>query len=86
MPRGIPSLTTNQRLEIIKRVTDKGERVPELACEYGVVPKTIYNLLKNKANNHQVVIELAKLKRENEALLTIIGQLVADSKLGKKKK
>jgi len=86
MPRGIPSLTTNQRLEIIKRVTDKGERVPELACEYGVVPKTIYNLLKNKANNHQAVIELAKLKRENEALLTIIGQLVADSKLGKKKK
>ena len=86
MPRGIPSLTTNQRLEIIKRVTDKGERVPELAREYGVVPKTIYNLLKNKANNHQAVIELAKLKRENEALLTIIGELVADSRLGKKKK
>lgn len=86
MPKGIPSLTTNQRLEIIKRVTDKGERVPELAREYGVVPKTIYNLLKNKANNHQAVIELAKLKRENEALMTIIGQLVADSKLGKKKK
>jgi len=86
MPRGIPSLTTNQRLEIIKRVTDKGERVPELAREYDVTPKTIYNLLKNKANNHQAVIELAKLKRENEALLTIIGELVADSKLGKKKK
>ena len=86
MPRGIPSLTEAQRQEIIKRVTDKGERVSDLACEYNVVPKTIYNLLKNKANNHQAVIELAKLKRENEALMTIIGQLVADSKLGKKKK
>lgn len=86
MPKGIPALTTTQRLEIIKRVTDKGERVPELAREYDVVPKTIYNLLKNKANNHQAVLELAKLKRENEALLTIIGELVADSKLGKKKK
>ena len=28
----------------------------------------------------------AKVKRENEALLTIIGSLVAESKLGKKKK
>lgn len=86
MPRGIPSLSASQRLEIIKRVTEKGERVPELAREYDVTAKTIYNLLKNKANNHQAVIELAKLKRENEALLTIIGELVADSKLGKKKK
>jgi len=86
MPRGIPSLIEVQKLEIIKRVTDKGERVPDLAREYDVVPKTIYNLLKNKANQHQAVIELAKLKRENEALISIIGQLVAESRLGKKKK
>lgn len=44
MPRGIPSLSSNQRLEIIKRVTDKGERVPELALEYDVAPKTIYTI------------------------------------------
>jgi len=86
MPRGVPSLSEVQKSEIIKRVTDKGERVPELAREYGVVPKIIYNLLKNKANQHQAVIELAKLKRENEALISIIGQLVAESKLSKKKK
>lgn len=86
MPRGYPSLTSDQRNEIIRRVTDKGERVPDLAKEYGVSNKIIYNLLKNKANQHQAVIELAKLKRENEALISIIGQLVADSKLGKKKK
>jgi len=86
MPRGIPSLSEVQKLEIIKRVTDKGERVPDLAREYDVVPKTIYNLLKNKANQHQAVIELAKLKRENEALINIIGSLVAESRLGKKKK
>ena len=86
MPRGIPSLTENQKSEIIKRVTDKGERVPDLAREYNVVPKIIYNLLRNKANQHQAVIELVKLKRENEALVKIIGSLVAESRLGKKKK
>lgn len=86
MPRGIPSLTEFQKSEIIKRITDKGERVPDLAKEYGVAPKTIYNLLKSKANQHQAVLELAKLKRENEALVSIIGSLVAESRLGKKKK
>ena len=86
MPKGVPSLNESQRSEIIKRVTDKGERVPDLAREYNVTTKIIYNLLKNKANQHQTVLELAKLKRENEALISIIGSLVAESKLGKKKK
>lgn len=86
MPKGVPSLTEAQKSEIIKRVTDKGERVPDLAREYNVVPKIIYNLLRNKANQHQAVIELAKLRRENEALVNIIGSLVAESRLGKKKK
>jgi transposase-like protein len=86
MPRGIPSISEAQKSEIIKRVTDKGERVPDLAKEYGVVPKTIYNLLRSRANQHQAVLELAKLKRENEALINIIGSLVAESRIGKKKK
>jgi len=85
MPRGIPTLTEAQKQEIIKRVTDKGERAVDLAREYKVDPKIIYNLLKTKANQHQAVLELAKLKRENEALISIIGQLVADSKLSKKR-
>ena len=86
MPKGIPSLTEIQKSEIIKRVTDKGERVSDLAREYDIVPKIIYTLLRNKANQHQAVLELAKLKRENEALLSIIGSLVAENRLGKKKK
>lgn len=84
MPRGYPALTQEQKQEIIGRVKDKGERVSELAKEYGVVPKTIYNLLANKVQGSNALLELAKLKRENEALLKIIGQLVADNQLGKK--
>ncbi len=86
MPRGIPSLNETQKQEIIKSITDKGEHTVDLAKEYKVDPKIIYNLLKTKANQHQAVLELAKLKRENEALISIIGSLVAESKLGKKKK
>ena len=84
MPKGYPSLSEEQKQEIIKRIKEKGERVPELAKEYGIMPKAIYNLLRRLAQGSGALLELAKLKRENEALLKIIGQLTAEQKLGKK--
>lgn len=84
MPKGCPSLTEEQKQEITGRIKEKGERVADLAQEYGVVPKTIYNLLRRTAQGPGALLELAKLKRENEALLKIIGQLVSEQKMGKK--
>lgn len=84
MPKGYPSLTTEQKQEIINRVKDKGEPVADLAKEYGVTAKTIYNLLSRSAQGPSALLELSKIKREHEALLKIIGQLVADQQLGKK--
>jgi len=84
MPKGYPSLTQEQKAEIVSRIKDKGERVFELAKEYGVVPKTIYNLLSRSTQSSGTMLELAKLKREHEALLKIIGELVTDQRLGKK--
>ncbi len=85
MPKGYPALSEEQKQEIAKRIKEKGERVPDLAKEYGIVPKTIYNLLRSTAQGSGALLELAKLKRENEALLKIIGQLTAQEKLGKKR-
>ncbi|MFT6332392.1 MAG: Mor family transcriptional regulator [Lentimonas sp.] len=48
MPTGYPALTANQKQEIITRIRDNGEKVPDLAKEYGVWSRTIYNLLKIK--------------------------------------
>lgn len=84
MPRGIPSLKPEQQSEIKRRIKENGERVPELAKEYGCSPKAIYNMLRNEATEPNTLLELAKLKREHEALLAIIGRLVADAKMGKK--
>lgn len=84
MPRGYPTLTSEQKQEIINRVKEKGERVAELSKEYGVKPNTIYNLLRGQVSGPNTLLELAKLKREKQALLQIIGQLVADQRLGKK--
>ena len=51
MPKGIPCLTEIQKQEIIKRVTDKGECAVDLAKEFKVDPKIIYNLLKTKSQS-----------------------------------
>jgi len=84
MPRGYPSLTQEQKQAIIGRIKEKGERVSELAKEYGVVPRTIYGLLSRSGQNAGALLELAKLKREKDALLKIVGQLIVDQRLGKK--
>ena len=84
MPKGYPSLTSEQKQTIATRIKEKGERVADLAKEYGVSPKIIYNYLRRSAQHSGTVLELAKLKREKDALLKIVGQMVVDQKLGKK--
>ena len=84
MSKGYPALSPEQKQEIISRIKDKGERVADLAKEYGVVSKTIYNLLNHSIQGSRQLLEYAKLKREHEALLKIVGELLVDQKLGKK--
>jgi len=86
MPKGYPTLSQEQKQEIIGRIKEKGERVPELAKEYGIVPKTSYKLLRKTAQGPGALLELTKLRREKDALLQIIGQLTAQEKLGEKRR
>ena len=86
MPTGYPALNIKQKQEIITRIKERGEKVADLAKEYGVVPKTIYNLLKNKVNEPNIALELARVKREKDALLQVVGQLFFDSQVKNKKK
>lgn len=84
MPTGYPRLTPEQREGIVQRIREKGERVAALAKEYGVKPGTIYNLVSRVATGPNTTLEVARLKRENKALISIIGRMVADQKTGKK--
>lgn len=86
MPRGYPALTSQQKEEIIFRVKEKGEKVADLCKEYGVWSKTVYTLLKKQVNQPNVVLELSRVKRERDALLQIVGELVLENKKNNKKK
>ena len=84
MPRGYPALSSEQKKEIVSRIKEKGEWVADLAKEYGVLPRTIYGFLGRSGQNSGALLELSKLKREKDALLRIVGQLIVDQRLGKK--
>ena len=52
-----------------------------MSREFGVIQKIIYNLLGKQVNQPNIAPELAKIRREKEALLSIIGKLVAAQKI-----
>jgi putative transposase len=70
--------------EIISKVKS-GERVMVLARQYGVSDKSIYTWL-HKTTGDQVVsiVKYNKLKRENEELKRLLGEITLEISLGKK--
>lgn len=74
------------REEIISKV-QAGERVADLADQYAVSTKTIYGWLRQDSGEGVVsVLEFNKLKRENEELKRLIGELTFNMHLQKKSK
>ena len=70
--------------EIIGKV-QAGERVVELAERYGVSTKTIYGWLRQDSGEAVVsMLHYNKLKRENEELKRLIGELTLNMHLQKK--
>lgn len=75
--------------EVKEEIVDKvkgGEKVSQLASQYGVSNRTIYAWLKGKALNNVSLLEHNKLKRENQLLKEIIGALTIELEKLKKKK
>ena len=72
--------------EILSKVR-AGERVAQLAEQYAVSDKTIYNWLRQDSGDEVVsILKYNKLKRENEELKRLIGELTLDMHLQKKSK
>lgn len=62
-----------------------GEKVISLATQYGVSDKTIYYWLRQDSGDEVVSgVKYNKLKRENEELKRLIGELTLEMSLGKK--
>lgn len=85
MPKGKPLVSKEVKEQILKRIRDEGLPVAQVASEHGLHPKTIYGWLSKHVNGSPSILEVSRLKRENQALKQLIGQIMLDLKLEKKK-
>ena len=61
--------------QILKRVRDEGIPVSQAAKEHGISDATIYTWLTKGASGNPSWTEVAKLKKENKALLELVGEV-----------
>lgn len=79
--RIIPKEIKNEVLAKAK----SGEKVSQLADQYGISDKTIYTWLRMDTGEAVVsVVRYNRLKRENEELKRLVGELTLNMSLGKK--
>ena len=85
MPKGQPSVTKDVKEQILKRIKDDGIPVAQVAEEHGLKPRVIYQWIKRQVVAPPSILEVARLKRENQALKELIGEITMDLRLEKKK-
>lgn len=72
------------REEILSKARS-GEKVSALASQYGISSRTIYGWLRVDSSDEVIsILKYNKLKRENEELKWLIGELTLDLKREKK--
>jgi transposase len=79
----------NYSQELKSEILDKirgGQSLSELSKEYGIAPSTMSGWLGRSASGKRGdELEIGRLKRENEALLKIIGRMTYEEEFKKKK-
>ena len=79
----MPRLSDEQWSELVKKMKE-GNSIASLAREYNITINNIYKRLNKQADSKQEILQLNKLKKENEDLKKIIGRLTLE--LDKEKK
>ena len=71
---------------VINKIKSEGLSVPQAAEEFGLSRNTIYGWvsLKSGTKSDPGIMEISRLRRENNELKQIIGLLTLESERGKK--
>lgn len=72
--------------QIIARIKNDGVTVVQAAKEHGVAEGTIYAWIAKKTEGQPTLSEIIKLKRENEQLLMLVGEITLKLSESQKKK
>ncbi len=79
-------ITPEVKEQIINRVKNEGVSIGQAAEEHGLDDSTIYKWLGRKVEGIPSVLEYAKLRRENEELLRLVGLMTLKLSEAQKKK
>jgi len=74
------------REQIINRIKNEGVSVAAAAKDHGVSEQTIYTWIGAKTEGGPSVMEIAKLRRENDELLRMVGLLTLKLNESQKKR
>lgn len=68
------------KAEILDQIRNKGVNVSEAAASHNVSPKTIYTWLRAGVadGDKNLILELNRLKKENEQLYKLLGRATAE--------
>ncbi len=78
-------IVSEVKTEILAKVK-AGQKVPQLAEQYGISTKTIYNWLRGQITEQVNYREYKRVMQENEDLKKILGVLTLELEKVKKKK
>jgi len=71
--------------QIIERIKNQGLSISQAAQEHGVATNTIYGWFSKKAEGNPSILEVTRLKRENQALKELVGEITLQLSKSQKK-
>lgn len=74
------------REQIINRIKNDGISVQQAATEHGISTATIYGWLGAKTEGGPSIMEITKLRKENDELLKLVGWMTLKLNESQKKK
>lgn len=74
------------KAQIISRIKNDGVSVAEAAKDAGVSDASVYTWLGKKVEGTPTALEVAKLRRENNMLLQLVGEITLKLSESQKKK
>lgn len=79
MPTGKPT-DPKLRAEIVSKIRDEGLSVSAASAQYNISSKSIYTWLRDGVvdGNRNLILELNRLRKENEQLYKLLGRATAE--------
>jgi transposase-like protein len=78
-------ISSDVKEQVLKRIKEDGISVTQAAQEHGISTHTIYKLLTKTVTDNPTWQEVTKLKKQNQELLALVGELTVKLSQAQKK-